>query len=89
MDIIIWLLIGGMIGWAASLLMRTDGQQGLVVNVVVGIAGALLGGWLLSPLVGVSTLNQGNFSLAGMVVSFAGAVILLIIVNLVRQRAVR
>ena len=49
MNLIIWLVVGGLIGWLASLIMKTDAQQGLVLNVVVGIVGALLGGWLLSP----------------------------------------
>lgn len=89
MNIIIWLAIGGLIGWLASVVMRTDGQQGILLNVVVGIIGAILGGWILSPLVGVSTINQSNFSLAGLLVSLVGAVILLAIVNLVRRGAVR
>jgi uncharacterized membrane protein YeaQ/YmgE (transglycosylase-associated protein family) len=69
--------------------MKTDAQQGLFLNVVVGIVGALLGGWLLSPLVGAGTLNQGDFSLAGLLVSLAGAIILLFLVNLIRRRAPR
>ena len=89
MNIIVWLAIGGLIGWLASLVMRTDGQQGILLNVVVGIVGAILGGWILSPLVGVSTINQNNFSLAGLLVSLAGAVVLLAVVNLVRRGAVR
>jgi uncharacterized membrane protein YeaQ/YmgE (transglycosylase-associated protein family) len=89
MNIIIWLVVGGLIGWVASKLMRTDGQQGIVLNVVVGIVGAVLGGWFLSPFVGVSTINQANFSVPGLLVSLVGAVILLGIVNLVRRRAVR
>lgn len=89
MNIIIWLAIGGLIGWLASVVMRTDGQQGILLNVVVGIVGAILGGWVLSPLVGVTTINQSNFSLAGLLVSLAGAVVLLAIVNLVRRGSVR
>jgi uncharacterized membrane protein YeaQ/YmgE (transglycosylase-associated protein family) len=89
MNIIIWLAIGGLIGWLASVVMRTDGQQGILLNVVVGIIGALLGGWILSPLVGVTTINQSNFTLSGLLVSLAGAVILLAIVNFVRRGAVR
>jgi uncharacterized membrane protein YeaQ/YmgE (transglycosylase-associated protein family) len=89
MNFIIWLIIGGIIGWLASLLMRTDGQQGLILNVVVGIVGAMIGGWFISPLVGVSTINQDNFSLAAMSVSFVGAVILLAIVNLFRRGSTR
>ena len=72
-NFIIWLIIGGLIGWVASIVMKTNGQQGIVLNVIVGIVGAVLGGWLISPLVGVSTINQDNFSLAGLAVSFVGA----------------
>ena len=71
-----------MIGWVASMVMKTNDQQGTVLNVIVGIVGAFLGGWLISPLVGVGTINQDNFSLGGMAVSLVGAVILLAIVNL-------
>jgi uncharacterized membrane protein YeaQ/YmgE (transglycosylase-associated protein family) len=87
MNIIIWLVVGALIGWAASAVMRT--QEGILLNVVVGIVGAALGGWLLSPLVGVSTINQGNFSVASLLVSLLGAVALLAIVNLVRRGVAR
>jgi uncharacterized membrane protein YeaQ/YmgE (transglycosylase-associated protein family) len=87
MNIIIWLVVGGVIGWAASAVMRT--QEGPLLNVVVGIVGAALGGWFLSPLVGVSTINQSNFSAASLVVSFLGAIALLAIVNLWRRGAAR
>ena len=89
MNLIIWLVVGGLIGWVASLIMKTDAQQGLVLNVVVGIIGALLGGWLLSPLVGAGTVNQGDFSLMGLLVSLGGAIILLFIVNQVRRGTTR
>ena len=89
MNFIVWLIVGGVIGWLASLMMRTDGQQGLFLIVVVGIVGAMLGGWFLSPLFGVSTINQNNFSLPGLLVSLLGAVILLAIVNLVRRGSAR
>jgi uncharacterized membrane protein YeaQ/YmgE (transglycosylase-associated protein family) len=87
MSIIIWFAVGGLIGWAASTLMRS--QDGILFNVVVGIVGAALGGWFLSPLVGVSTINQNNFGVASLLVSFLGAVILLVIVNFVRRGAPR
>ena len=89
MNLIIWLIIGGVVGWLASLIMRTDGQQGIVLNVVVGIVGAFLAGWFVSPMVGVGTINQNNFSLASVLVSLVGAVILLAIVNLFRRGSVR
>jgi uncharacterized membrane protein YeaQ/YmgE (transglycosylase-associated protein family) len=87
MNIIIWLVVGGLIGWAASTLMRRP--EGIPLNVVVGILGAVLGGWILSPLVGVSTINQNNFSAPSLFVSFLGAVMLLVIVNVVRRGAQR
>jgi uncharacterized membrane protein YeaQ/YmgE (transglycosylase-associated protein family) len=89
MGFILWLVIGGVIGWLASLVMRTDGSQGIILNVVVGIVGALLGGWLIGPMVGAGTINSGDISLAGLFVSFLGAVILLAIVNLITRRRVR
>lgn len=89
MTFLIWLIIGGIIGWLASLVMRTDNQQGLILNVVVGIVGAFLGGWLLSPLFGTGTINADDFSLASLATSFLGSVILLGIVNLIRRGSVR
>lgn len=89
MNLIIWLVVGGLIGWVASMLMRTNGQQGLILNVVVGIVGALIGGWLLAPMFGSGTINQNDFSVASLGVSLLGAVILLAIVNLVRRGSAR
>ena len=89
MNLIIWLVVGGVIGWLASLIMRTDAQQGVLLNVVVGIVGAMLGGWLISPLVGVGTINQSTFSIGALVVSLVGAVILLAVVNLFRRGSMR
>jgi uncharacterized membrane protein YeaQ/YmgE (transglycosylase-associated protein family) len=87
MNILIWLIVGGVIGWLASVIMRT--QEGILLNIVIGIVGALVGGWLISPLVGAGTINQADFSLAGLGVSLLGAVILLAIVNLFRSGRVR
>jgi len=89
MNIVIWLIVGGLIGWVASMIMHTDARQGILLNVVVGIVGAFLGGWFLSPLFGVSTINQSNFSLQSLGVSLVGAVALLGIVNLFRRGVVR
>lgn len=80
MNFIIWLVVGGIVGWVASMIMRRDAQQGIVLNVIVGIVGAFLGGLLISPLIGVSTINQG-ISVPSILVSLGGAVILLAIVN--------
>ncbi len=89
MNLIIWLVVGGLIGWVASMVMRTDGQQGIILNVIVGIVGAALGGWVISPLVGVGTINQGQFSVGGLLVSLLGAIVLLAIVNLFRRGSPR
>jgi uncharacterized membrane protein YeaQ/YmgE (transglycosylase-associated protein family) len=89
MNFIIWLVVGGLIGWVASMIMRTDAQQGVILNVVVGIIGALLGGWLLAPMLGTGTINSSDFSVAGLGVSLLGAIILLAIVNLVRRGSAR
>jgi len=86
MNFIIWLVLGGLIGWVASLIMDTDAQQGMFLNVVVGIVGALLGGWLIAPLFGSDTINEGDFSVVGLGVSLLGAVLLLLIVRAVRHR---
>ena len=82
---IITIIVGALCGWLASIIMKTDGQQGIILNVVVGIVGAMLGGWLISPLIGVPTINQDAFSLPAMGVSFLGALILLAIVNFFRR----
>ena len=89
MSFIIWLTVGGLIGWIASMIMRTDAQQGVVLNVVVGIVGAFLGGWLIAPMIGSGTINSNDFSIYGLISSLIGAVILLAIVNLFRRGRVR
>ena len=89
MNFIVWLVVGGLIGWVASMVMKTDAQQGVILNVVVGIVGAFLGGWLISPLVGVPTINQDAFSVGALAVSLVGAIILLAVVNLVRRGSAR
>lgn len=84
-NFVIWLVAGGLIGWLASVIMHTDGQQGLFLNVVVGIVGAAVGGWIISPLVGVGTINQDVFNVGALLVSLIGAVILLALINLFRR----
>jgi uncharacterized membrane protein YeaQ/YmgE (transglycosylase-associated protein family) len=88
MNIIIWLIIGGIVGWLASIIMRTDGQQGILMNVVVGIVGALIAGFLISPLLGIGTINEG-LSVGTFLVSLGGAIILLAIVNMFRRGRAR
>ena len=89
MNLIVWLIVGGIIGWVASLIMRTDGEQGVALNVIVGIVGAAIGGWLISPMVGMGTINDGSLSNGALVVSLLGAVVLLAVVNLIRRGTTR
>ena len=83
-NLIVWLVIGGVIGWLASIVMRTDGQQGIFLNIIVGIVGAFIGGLLFG-----GSINGGVVTPTTFLVSLLGAIILLAIVNLVRRGTVR
>jgi uncharacterized membrane protein YeaQ/YmgE (transglycosylase-associated protein family) len=87
MNIIVWLVIGGLVGWAASKLLGSP--EGIFMDVVVGVAGSFIGAWLLAPMVGAGSIDSGDFSAAGIAVSLLGALILLVVVNLVRRRSAR
>jgi uncharacterized membrane protein YeaQ/YmgE (transglycosylase-associated protein family) len=89
MGLIVLLIVGGLIGWVASMIMRTDGQQGIILNVVVGIVGALLAGFLLTPLIGGAPITSGEISIQSVLISLLGAVVLLAIINLFRRGAAR
>ena len=89
MTFIMWLVVGGVLGWLASIVMKTNDKQGIILNIVVGIVGAFLGGLVLAPLFRTGTINQGDFSVGSLLVSFLGALILLAIVNFFRRRRVR
>ncbi len=89
MSFLSWIVVGGIIGWLASIVMKTNAQQGIFLNIIVGIVGAFLGGLFLSPLFGAGTINGNDFSVSGLLVSFLGAIILLAIVNLFRRRSAR
>ena len=89
MGLIILLIVGGIIGWLASIVMRTDGQQGIFLNIVVGIVGSVLAGWIVTPLIGGAPIISGAFDIRSLLVSFVGALVLLAIVNLIRRNSVR
>ncbi len=85
MGFIIWLIVGGVVGWLASLVMRTDGQQGIILNIVVGIVGAFIGGLIFNK----GNINSAPLDVTAFLVSLVGAVVLLAIVNLFRRGSVR
>ena len=84
MNFIIWLIVGAIVGWVATSLMGR--RDGLLMNIIVGIVGAFVAGYVLTPFLGISTINQNNFSLPAMLVSLGGAIILLFVVSLFTRR---
>ena len=80
-----WLLVDGVLGWMASRVMSADGQPNAMTNVALGFAGASLAGWLLA----YATSNESEFTLAGLFVSFLGAIALVGVANLIRHVSVR
>ena len=86
MSFIVWIVVGGLLGWVASMIMGTNDTQGKLLNIVVGIIGAFLSGLLLAPMLGTGTINQGDFSIGSLLVSLVGAVVLLFIVGLFRGK---
>ena len=85
MNFIIWIIAGAVVGWVASVVMRTNARQGLLLDIVVGIIGAFIAGLVLTPLLGIGTINQNNFSFPALIVSLLGAIILLAIVSLFQR----
>ena len=84
MGIIIWLIVGGIVGWLASIIMRRDAQQGIILNIVVGIVGAVLAGLIFNR----GNINDG-ITLWSFLYSLIGAVVLLAIVNLFTRKRIR
>lgn len=84
-NFIVWLIAGAIVGWVARQIMHT--QSGLFLNIVVGIVGAFVAGLVLTPLLGIPTINQNVFSLPALLVSLAGAVILLFVLGIFRRSA--
>ena len=83
-NFVIWIIAGAVIGWVASIIMRTNNRQGVIADIIVGIVGAFVGGYFLSPIFNAGTINEGDFSLPALLVSLGGAVILLAISKLFR-----
>jgi len=89
MTLLLILIVGGILGWIASILMRTDRQQGVFLNVVVGVVGALIAGVMITPLIGGSPITDGSFDILSLLSSLLGAIVLLAIVNLMGRGNVR
>jgi uncharacterized membrane protein YeaQ/YmgE (transglycosylase-associated protein family) len=84
-DFILWIIVGGFIGWLASIIMKTNNRQGMIADIIVGIVGAFLAGYFLTPLFNITTINESNYSIPALLVSLGGAVILLAISKLFRN----
>ncbi|MDQ3076290.1 MAG: GlsB/YeaQ/YmgE family stress response membrane protein [bacterium] len=82
MGIILWIIFGGLVGWVASLIMKTDAQQGIMLNVVVGVIGAVIGGWIMG---GLGEGGVGGFTIYSFLVALLGAVVLIFLVKAVRR----
>ena len=83
-NLIIYLIAGAIVGYIASRIMHTNSQQGLLLDIIVGVIGAFLAGYFISPLLGIGTINDA-ISLPTMLVTLLGSVILLWIVKMVRR----
>ena len=88
LNFVIWLIVGGLIGWIASLIVGS-GRQGLLLNIIVGVVGAFVAGLVLTPIFRIPTIDQGNFSFPGLMISLLGAIILLVVVNVFRRGTFR
>jgi uncharacterized membrane protein YeaQ/YmgE (transglycosylase-associated protein family) len=84
LNILLWLIVGGIIGWVASMIVGS-GRQGLLLNIIVGVVGAFLAGLLLTPIFKIPTIDQGSFSFPSLMISLLGAILLLAVVNLFRR----
>ena len=82
MGIILWILFGGLVGWIASMFMKTDAQQGVGLNIIVGIVGAVLGGWIMSFF---GKTGVTGFNLYSFLVALLGAIVLIAIVKAIRR----
>ncbi len=82
-NILAWLAAGAVVGWVASRLMYSESQQGVVFNILVGMLGAAVGGWFISPILGLAAINLGVFNVGAFMASLLGALVLLAILKLV------
>ena len=86
MGFLIFIVIGGLVGWIASKIMGTDAQQGILLNIVIGIVGAILAGFVISPLIGVGDIREDPLSIGAFLVSLVGAIIVIAIWKAISRR---
>ena len=86
-NFVVWLIAGAIIGWVASQLMGQ--REGLLLNIIVGVVGAFIAGYILTPLLHIGTINQNNFSLPALLVSLLGAIVLLAALSVFRRGGLR
>lgn len=89
MSIIITLILGGLAGWIASIILNRNEGMGVLLNVVVGIVGAFLANWIISPLLGLPAAELDELSASGFIMSVIGAIVLLALVNLFTRKSIR
>jgi uncharacterized membrane protein YeaQ/YmgE (transglycosylase-associated protein family) len=82
MGILLWIIFGGIVGWVASLIMKTDSQQGIFLNIIVGVVGAMIGGWLMSTF---GETGVTGFNLYSFLVALVGSVVLIAAVKALRR----
>jgi uncharacterized membrane protein YeaQ/YmgE (transglycosylase-associated protein family) len=81
---IIAILVGALVGWIASLIMKTDSQQGPIANILIGVIGAALGRWLFADVLGIGGTTAGQLSLSGILWGVLGAIILIFVLKALR-----
>lgn len=81
MGILLWILFGALVGWVASLIMKTDAEQGALANILIGIVGAVIGGWVMSI---IGNTGVTGFNLYSFLVALLGSVLLIAIVRALR-----
>jgi len=89
MGVVFLVVVGSILGWLAAIIMRSEDARGILFNVAAGIAGALVTGLVVAPLLGLGTVLDGRHSIAGLLTALAGALVLLLAVNLLRIRELR
>lgn len=84
MDFILWIIFGALAGWIASMLMKTDAQQGAIMNIVLGIVGAFIGGFIFN-IFGASGVT--GFNIYSMLVAVLGAIVVIWLGGMLRRSA--